>query len=158
MLRSGEKVYAYKFEGYWKDVGTIDSLWQANMDLLGENGFELSDENWIIYSRHAEKPPHYTGKDAVIKNSIVSEGAAIFGTVENSIIFSGVSVGENAFVKDSVIMADVEINKNCVINYSIIDEMVKIGAGLKIGRQMGKDSEITVIPRESVINKMGGVI
>ena len=153
MLKSNEKMYAYKFNGYWKDVGTIDSLWQANMDLLGENGFELS-ENWIIYSRHAEKPPHYVSKDAVVKNSIVSEGAVILGVVENSIIFSGVTVGENATVKDSVIMADVEIGKNCVINYSIIDEMVKIGANLKIGKPIGEDSEITVIPRESVINNM----
>jgi glucose-1-phosphate adenylyltransferase len=123
------------------------------MDLLGENGFELS-ENWIIYSRHAEKPPHYVSRDAVVKNSIVSEGAVILGTVENSIIFSGVTVGENASVKDSVIMADVEIGSNCVINYSIIDEMVKIGANLKIGKTKGENSEITVIPRESVINNM----
>ncbi len=157
MLKSDEKIYAYKFEGYWKDVGTIESLWQANMDLLGEDGFELSDD-WIIYSRHAEKPPHYAGKNAVIKNSIVSEGAVILGNVENSIIFSGVNVDENAVVKDSVIMADVEINKNCVVNYSIIDEMVKIGAGLKIGKPMGENSEITVIPRESVINNIGGII
>ncbi|HPX00152.1 MAG TPA: sugar phosphate nucleotidyltransferase, partial [Sedimentibacter sp.] len=158
MLEKNEKMYAYKFRGYWKDVGTIDSLWQANMDLLGENGFELSEENWIIYSRHAEKPPHYAGRDAVIKNSIVSEGAVILGTVENSIIFSGVRVGENAVVKDSVIMADVEINDNCIVNYSIIDEMVKIGPGLKIGKPMGENSEITVIPRESIINNMGGII
>lgn len=151
MLKSNEKMYAYKFQGYWKDVGTIDSLWQANMDLLGENGFELS-ENWIIYSRHAEKPPHYVSKDAVVKNSIVSEGAVILGTVENSIIFSGVTIGENSVVKDSVVMADVEINENCVVNYSIIDEMVKIGAGLRIGKPRGENSEITVIPRESVIN------
>ncbi len=153
MLKSNEKMYAYRFEGYWKDVGTIDSLWQANMDLLGEKGFELSDK-WIIYSRHAEKPPHYVSKDASVKNSIVSEGAVIFGTVENSIIFSGVKVGENAVVKDSIIMADVEISKNCIVNYSIIDEMVKVGENLKIGKPMGEDSEITVIPRESVINNM----
>jgi glucose-1-phosphate adenylyltransferase len=153
MLKSDEKMYAYRFEGYWKDVGTIDSLWQANMDLLGENGFELS-EKWVIYSRHAEKPPHYVSKDASVKNSIVSEGAVIFGTVENSIIFSGVKVGENAVVKDSIIMADVEISKNCIVNYSIIDEMVKIGENLKIGKPMGDSSEITVIPRESVINNM----
>jgi glucose-1-phosphate adenylyltransferase len=158
MLRSGEKLYAYKFTGYWKDVGTIDSLWQANMDLLGENGFELSEENWIIYSRHAEKPPHYTGRDAVIKNSIVSEGAVILGTVENSVVFSGVTIGENALVKDSVVMADVVINKDCLVNYSIIDEMVTIGPGLKIGKPKGEDSEITVIPRESVINNMGGLV
>ncbi len=153
MLRSNEKLYAYKFKGYWKDVGTIDSLWQANMDLLGENGFELS-EDWIIYSRHAEKHPHYVGKNALINNSLVSEGAVILGTVENSVIFSGVVIEENALVKDSVIMADVKINKNCVINYSIIDEMVTIGANLKIGKPKGENSEITVIPRESVINKM----
>ena len=157
MLKSDEKMYAYKFNGYWKDVGTIESLWQANMDLLGENGFELSD-NWIIYSRHAEKPPHYVSKDAVVKNSIISEGAVILGEVENSIIFSGVTIGENAVVKDSVIMADVEIGGNCVINYSIIDEMVKIGASLKIGKAKGENSEITVIPRESVINNIGGAI
>jgi len=157
MLKSDEKMYAYKFNGYWKDVGTIESLWQANMDLLGENGFELSD-NWIIYSRHAEKPPHYVSKDAVVKNSIISEGAVILGEVENSIIFSGVTIGENAVVKDSVIMADVEIGRNCVINYSIIDEMVKIGASLKIGKAKGENSEITVIPRESVINNIGGAI
>ena len=153
MLKSDEKMYAYRFEGYWKDVGTIDSLWQANMDLLGENGFELS-EKWVIYSRHAEKTTHYVSKDASVKNSIVSEGAVIFGTVENSIIFSGVKVGENAVVKDSIIMADVEISKNCIVNYSIIDEMVKIGENLKIGKPMGDSSEITVIPRESVINNM----
>lgn len=153
MLISKEKMYAYKFEGYWKDVGTIDSLWQANMDLLGKKGFDLSDD-WVIYSRHAEKPPHYVSKDGHVKNSIVSEGAVILGSVENSIIFSGVRVGKNAVVKDSVVMADVEINESCVINYSIIDEMVTIGANLKIGKARSENAEITVIPRESIINSM----
>jgi len=152
MLKSDEKMYAYEFSGYWKDVGTIDSLWQANMDILSEN--DLLSNDWVIYSRHAEKPPHYISKDAAVKNSIVSEGAVIFGSVENSIIFSGVIIGKNAVVKDSVIMADVEIGENSVVNYSIIDEMVKIGANLKIGKPIGKDSVITVIPRESVINNM----
>ncbi|HHZ02500.1 MAG TPA: glucose-1-phosphate adenylyltransferase [Tissierellia bacterium] len=157
MLKSNEKMYAYKFKGYWKDVGTIDSLWQANMDLLDKDGLDLSDD-WVIYSRHAEKPPHYISKEALVKNSIISEGAVIFGTVENSIIFSGVTVGKNSYVKDSVIMADVEIKENTVINYAIIDEMVKIGSNLQIGEPIGDKSKITVIPRESVINSNEGVI
>jgi len=152
MLNSGEKVYSYEFKGYWKDVGTIDSLWQANMDLLGDDGFELSGD-WVIYSRHIEKPPHYIGANATVKNSIVAEGAVILGTVENSIIFSGVKVNENAVIRDSVIMADVIIGENAVVNYSIIDELCKIGSSLKVGNPKN-NSDITVIPREStLINK-----
>lgn len=150
MLRRGENMYAYEFEGYWKDVGTIDSLWQANMDLLGGSGFELSDE-WVIFSRHVEKPPHFTGTKASIHNCIISEGAEIYGTVENSVIFSGVKIGEGTKVSDSVIMADVIIDDSTSINYSIIDEMSHIGSGLKVGREKGADSQITVIPRESVL-------
>lgn len=153
MLQSNEKLYSYKFEGYWKDVGTIDSLWQANMDLLGDKGFDLSG-GWVIYSRHIERSPQYLGENSSIKNSIVSEGAVILGSVENSVIFSGVVVKENAVVKDSVIMADVVIKENSVVNYSIIDEMVKIGANLKIGTPYSDKASITVIPRESIINNM----
>ena len=153
MLKSNEKMFSYEFKGYWKDVGTIESLWQANMDLLGSNGFDLSGD-WVIYSRHEERPPQYISNNASVTNSIVSEGAVILGEVENSIIFSGVKVNENAVVKDSVVMADVEIKKNSVVNYSIIDEMVKIGPDLKIGTPKGQNSNITVIPRESVINNM----
>jgi len=148
MLNSGEKIYSYEFKGYWKDVGTIDSLWQANMDLLSDGGFELSGD-WVIYSRHMEKPPHFIGRTASVKNSIVSEGAEILGTVENSIIFSGVKVNENAIIKDSVIMADVIIDENTVVNYSIIDEFCEIGKNLKVGTPKEKNADITVIPRES---------
>ncbi|WP_313339053.1 glucose-1-phosphate adenylyltransferase [Sedimentibacter sp.] len=153
MLSSKEKLYSYEFKGYWKDVGTIDSLWEANMDLLGCNGFDLSGD-WVIYSRHTERPPQYLSENSNVKNSIVSEGAVIFGAVENSIIFSGVKIGENAVVKDSVIMADVEIKEDSIINNSIIDEMVVIGPGLKIGTPKDLNLGITVIPRESVINCM----
>ncbi len=153
MLKAGEKVYSYEFEGYWKDVGTIDSLWQANMDLLGDSSFDLSGD-WVIYSRHAERPPQYISSNSTVKNSIVSEGAVIFGSVENSIIFSGVRIGENAVVKDSVIMADVQIKENSIVNNSIIDEAVVIGANLKIGTPRDKNLGITVIPRESIINNM----
>lgn len=153
MLKDGEKMYSYEFNGYWKDVGTISSLWQANMDLLGDNSFDLSGD-WIIYSKHAERPPHYISKDAYVKNSIVSDGAVILGTVENSIIFSGVRIEKNAVIRDSVIMAGVEIKENSIVNYSIIDEMGRIGPNLKIGTPKGENSDITVIPRESIINKM----
>lgn len=153
MLNKGEKLYSYEFKGYWKDVGTIDSLWQANMDLLGDSGFDLSG-NWVIYSRHVERPPQYISGNSSVKNSIVSEGAVIFGTVENSIIFSGVNIGEGAVVRDSVVMADVEIKENSVINNSIIDEAVVIGPNLKIGTPKDANYGITVIPRESVINNM----
>lgn len=153
MLKSGEKMYSYEFKGYWKDVGTIDSLWQANMDLLGNDGFNLSGD-WVIYSRHAERPPQYISGNSSVKNSIVSEGAVIFGSVENSVIFSGVRIGEGTKIKDSVIMADVEIKDNSIINNSIIDEEVIIGPNIKIGDPRGKSLGITVIPRESIINNM----
>lgn len=153
MLKAEEKMYSYEFKGYWKDVGTIDSLWEANMDLLGHDGFDLYGD-WVIYSRHEERPPQYISRSAEVKNSIVSEGAVILGKVENSIIFSGVKVNENAVVKDSIVMADVEIKENSQVNYSIIDEMVKIGPGLKIGTPKDQKSDITVIPRDSVINNM----
>jgi len=150
MLNSGENVYSYEFKGYWKDVGTIDSLWQANMDLLNDGGFELSGD-WVIYSRHVEKPPHFISGKASVKNSIVSEGAEILGTVENSIIFSGVKINKNAIIRDSVIMADVIIDENTIVNYSIIDEFCEIGKNLKIGTPKGKNVDITVIPRESIL-------
>ncbi|MDF2677395.1 MAG: glgC [Bacillota bacterium] len=148
MLNSGEKLYSYEFKGYWKDVGTIDSLWQANMDLLGDNKFDLNGD-WVIYSRHMEKPPHFIGSNASVKNSIISEGAVILGTVENSIIFSGVKIGENAVVKDSVVMADVNIEENAVINYSIIDELCYISENKKVGYEKENNENITVLPRES---------
>lgn len=153
MLKANEKIYSYEFKGYWKDVGTIESLWQANMDLLGDKGFDLSGD-WVIYSRHAERPPQYISSNSVVKNSIVSEGAVIFGSVENSIIFSGVRIGENSVVKDSVIMADVQIKENSIINNSIIDEAVVIGSNIKIGTPKDRNLGITVIPRESIINNM----
>lgn len=151
MLESGEKLYSYEFLGYWKDVGTIESLWQANMDLLDENVFDLS-KDWTIYSRHAEMPPHYISQNSTVRNCIISEGAVIYGDVENSIIFSGVKIGENAVVRDSVIMADVEIQENTIINNSIIDEAVNIGPDLKIGNPIEKNNGITVVPRDSIIN------
>lgn len=149
MINSGEKMYAYKFEGYWKDVGTIESFWQANMDLLGDNGFNLSGD-WAIYSRHMERPPHYAGCNAEIRNSIISEGAVILGKVENSIIFSGVKIDENAYVKDSVVMENVRIKSGAIVNYSIINEMCYISKDLKVGVPKSDDSEITIVTLEQI--------
>jgi glucose-1-phosphate adenylyltransferase len=118
------------------------------MDLLGDNKFDLNGD-WVIYSRHMEKPPHFIGSNASVKNSIISEGAVILGTVENSIIFSGVKIGENAVVKDSVVMADVNIEENAVINYSIIDELCYISENKKVGYEKENNENITVLPRES---------
>ncbi|MFY9380642.1 MAG: glucose-1-phosphate adenylyltransferase, partial [Eubacteriales bacterium] len=122
MLKDGCRIYAYPFTGYWKDVGTIKSLWEANMDLLGsEPAFRIQDRDWRIYSRNNAAPPHFVGENARIKNSIVTEGCEIYGVVENSVLSNGVIIEECALVKDSVIMSDVIIGENSNINYSIID-------------------------------------
>ena len=143
ILDCGEKMYAYSFDGYWKDVGTIDSLWQANMDLLEEDATGSSD--WKIYSRSMEKPPHYISENAVVKNSIVSEGCEIYGTVENCVLFPSVTVNEGAHLRDSIIMADTVIGKNSCINYSIIDEEVHIGENCRIGDKKSATGKVTVI-------------
>ena len=146
MLSRGEKMMAYEFSGYWKDVGTIASLWEANMDLIGKNAiFNLSDEGWRIYSRTESRPPHFLGADAKVDNSLLTEGCEIHGTVKNSVLGSGVKVAEGASVIDSVIMSDVEIGAGAVVNYCIIDSNTKIGAGAKIGKDKESASGITVI-------------
>lgn len=146
MLSAGKRMYAYPFKGYWKDVGTIESLWQANMDLLSEDAIDKSSE-WKIYSRSMEKSPHFVGENAQIKNSIITEGCEIYGRVENSVLFPGVTVAEDAVVKDSIIMAETVVGKESAINYSIIDEQVKIGDKCVIGRNRGEAEGITVIAR-----------
>ena len=143
ILECGEKMYAYSFDGYWKDVGTIDSLWQANMDLLEDDS--VRDTDWKIYSRSMEKPPHYISENAVVKNSIVSEGCEIYGDVENCVLFPSVTVKEGATLRDSIVMADTVIGKNSCINYSIIDEEVSIGEDCRIGDKKSVSGGITVI-------------
>lgn len=113
MLANGEKMVSWSFEGYWKDVGTIYSLWEANMDLIDTPPkFEISDRKWSIYSRNMALAPHYVGKGAKIINSTVTEGCSVYGTVDHSVIFGGVSIGEGSEIKDSVIMPGVKIGKN----------------------------------------------
>ena len=146
MLDAGKKMYAYPFKGYWKDVGTIDSLWQANMDLLSDDSMN-GDDSWKIYSRSMEKPPHFVGENAKLNNSIVGEGCEIHGTVENSVLFQGVVVEEGACVKDSIIMAETVVGKNSTVNYSIIDEQVNIGENCTVGADKETADGIAVIAR-----------
>ncbi len=142
MLKNNEKLSAWRFEGYWKDVGTVSSLWEANMDLIGENPkFDISDRKWRIYSRNMEYEPHYVGEKAKIKNSNVSEGCFINGTVENSVIFSDAKVESGSVVTESVIMSGAVIGHNVKISRAIIGEGVVVEDGARIGLDEKEDNE-----------------
>lgn len=134
MLEHNERLFAYRFEGYWKDVGTIDSLWESNMDLLNPNvPLDLYDPSWKIYSRNPVAPPNYVGDNACIENSMVTEGTNIDGTVDSSIIFESVTIEKGAVVKDSIIMPGAYIHEGAVIEYSIVGEDSEIGKNAVIG-------------------------
>lgn len=146
MLGAGEKMYAYAFDGYWKDVGTISSLWEANMDMLGDDPqICLNDESWRIFSRHYSQPPQYVGKHAIVSNSVITEGCEIYGTVKNCVLGAGVKIMHGAYVKDSVIMDNVVIGEGATVNYSIIDTDASIGAGSRVGATKAEGVEIAVI-------------
>ena len=148
MLNAGEKMFSYRFEGYWKDVGTVASLWQANMDLLGEDPeFDIADKSWKIHSRNPLAPPGHIGAEGVLKNSMIALGCEIYGTVENSILGSNVIVEEGAIVKDAVVLANSVIKSGAVVSYSIIDENVTVGNQAKIGVNKDPDAEIVVLGR-----------
>lgn len=134
MLQNGEKMMSYKFEGYWKDVGTIQSLWEANMDLIDTPPkFEISDRKWPIYSRNMALAPHYAGVGAKIVDSTITEGCTICGEVNHSVLFGGVEIGDGSVVKDSVIMPGAKIGKNVKIEKTVIGGDAVIEDGVKIG-------------------------
>ncbi|KGM96476.1 glucose-1-phosphate adenylyltransferase [Clostridium novyi A str. 4552] len=142
LLDSGYNLYAYSFKGYWKDVGTIESLWQANMDLLDtKNPLDIYNKNWKIYSVSPSKPPQYTGPNAIIQNSLVVEGCAVFGKIQNSVLFPEVEVGANSIIEDSVIMGNVKIGENVIIRKCIIGSHTIIENNSVIGNS----DDITVI-------------
>ena len=148
MLNAGEKMFSYRFEGYWKDVGTIASLWQANMDLLGDTpDFDVSDKSWKIHSRNPLAPPECIGEQGVVKNSMIARGCEINGTVENSILGSNVVVEDGATVKDAVVLANSVIKAGATVSYSIIDENVTVGKNAKIGVEKDENAEIVVLGR-----------
>jgi len=152
LLNTNKRLFAYPFKGYWKDVGTIQSLWEANQDLIGEEPlFDIYDSNWKIHSRNIGIEPQYIAKNAVVKNSLITGGAKVEGTVVNSIIGSKVHIKKGAVVKDSVIFSGTTIGENSIINYSIIDENVTIGKNATVGVNKEFSTGISVVGRDTVI-------
>ena len=134
MLNSGERMFAYRFEGYWKDVGTIDSLWEANMDLLDPNvPLDLSDDSWKIYSRNPGMPPQYLAATAQVQNSSITEGCVIEGKVESSVIFAGVTVEEGAEIVQSILMPGSVVRKGAKVQYAILAEDVEVCENAVVG-------------------------
>lgn len=134
LLNDGRKLYAYKFKGYWKDVGTIDSLWEANMDLLGKNNeLDLHDSSWKIYTEDVTCLPQYVGPNAKIDRAFITQGCAVDGEVKNSVLFTGAKVGKDAKIIDSVLMPGVVVEDGAVVTRALVADNVKIGAGAVVG-------------------------
>ena len=134
MLAEGSRLFAWRFEGYWKDVGTVDSLWEANMDLLDPNDpLDLSDPSWKIYTEDISTVPHFIGRQAKLRRAYVNQGCVIEGMVENSVLFTNVSVAQDARISDSVLMPDVEVGQGAKVRRCIVMAGVKIGAGAVVG-------------------------
>ena len=136
MLNAGETMIAWEFDGYWKDVGTIDSLWEANMDLLDPRvPLDLSDPSWGIYTRNSTMPPHYISKDAECQNSLIADGCVIEGSLEFAVLFDGVTVEKGARVTDSIIMPGATIKAGATVQYAIVAEDAVIGEGAVVGQR-----------------------
>ena len=133
MLNAGEKMIAYRFEGYWKDVGTLESLWDANMDMLSRGDLDLLDSDWPIYARLPDQPPAFLGKHAIVEHSVVTQGCDVEGRVFNSVLSDSVVVEEGADVSYSVLMPGVTVKRGAVVQYAILGEGVTVGAGAKVG-------------------------
>lgn len=134
MLNNGEKLVSYRFKGYWKDVGTIESLWEANMDLLSPNsGLQLSDDSWKIYGRTTGSPPHFTSKQAKVTHTLLSEGCEIYGDVSESVLFSDVKIGKGAKVEYSILMPGAVVEEGATVRYSIVAEKAVIAKGAEVG-------------------------
>ncbi len=153
MLSLGEKMMSYEFSGYWKDVGTISSLYDANMDLLGDvPNFQVDDKSWVIRSRNPIEPPHYISDNARVVNSAIISGCEIYGTVENSVFSHNVEIEEGATVKSSIIFSGVKIKKGATVVNSIIAENAVIEENAKVG-EVTDDRKITVIGGEVTVGK-----
>jgi glucose-1-phosphate adenylyltransferase len=146
MLEENKKLYAYPFKGYWKDVGTVKSLWEANMDLLNDEcDLDLFDHDWRIYSVNPNQPPQYISPEAVVKESLINEGCTIEGEIDNSVLFQGVSVGKGSIIKESVIMPDAVIGENVKIEKAIVpcDAVIPDGTVIR-----SFDDEIILVTQE----------
>ncbi|MEH7502230.1 glucose-1-phosphate adenylyltransferase [Neobacillus drentensis] len=146
LLEENKKLFAYPFKGYWKDVGTVQSLWEANMDLLREEcDLDLFDHGWRIYSVNPNQPPQYISSDAVVKESLINEGCTIEGEVEKSVLFQGVTVGKGSTILETVIMPDAIIGTNCLIERAIVPSEVNVPDGTVI---RSFDDEIILVTNE----------
>ncbi len=142
-LENKEKLFAYSFTGYWKDVGTIDSLWEANMEFLDpKHDLHIHDDNWRIYTKNPVSPPQFISEHAEVKHALITDGCQIDGTIKNTIVSQNVIVGKDTVIEDSVIMADTVIGNNVEIKYAIIGEHAHIKDGAKI---IGKKGDIQVV-------------
>ena len=138
MLADHQVLCAYNFEGYWKDVGTIESLWEANMDLLATPmPIDLHDKKWRIYARNPGMAPHYIAKGATVSDSLIAEGSEVYGTVKHSVLFAGVTVEEGANVQDSVVMPGAVIHRGAVVRRAILAENAVVGPGAFVGEEAG---------------------
>ena len=158
MLSSNCRMFAYPFNGYWKDVGTTESLWEANMDLLEDNpNLNLNEQHWPIYTVSTNQPPHYLGPEAKVEQAMISDGCTVFGEINHSILFPGVTVGHNSIVRDSIIMSNVSIGSDVTIEKAIIAENSNVGNKSRICR-VGNDAEDIIVIRESSIIPENSVI
>lgn len=150
MLEDGNSLFAYPFEGYWRDVGTVTSLWEANMDLLSDNPpLNLNDPNWRIFTRNPNQPAQYVAPEATVTGCIINEGCIVHGEVKHSVLFYGVEVGEGSVITDSVIMPKVKIGKNVKIHRAIISEGTVIDDYMEIGIERENENEILLIDNKS---------
>ena len=134
MLANGERMFAYRFEGYWKDVGTIESLWEANMDMLSQSsGLNLNDTDWRIYARNTGSPPTYLSPDAHVAHSVCAEGCELYGDIEQSVLFPDVVVKKGAKVKYSILMPGTVVEENASVEYAIVAEKAVIGKSAHVG-------------------------
>lgn len=155
MLATDAKLFSYSFTGYWKDVGTIDSLWEANMDLLKEEPeLNLFDPEWRVYSVNPAMPPHYIANGASVQSSLISEGAIIYGDVENSVIFPGVRIEKGARVVNTVVMPFTKIGSNAYINKAVIGQNCEICNGAKV---ISPNESIIVVPEQQIVMAEDGI-
>ena len=162
LLEENRRIFAFPFAGYWKDVGTIESLWEANMDLIKRRDeFNISDKTWKVYYRHEGKLPQFIGDSAQVTDSMISDGTIVLGTVHESIVSSGVSIGKNAKVEGSIIMQNAVIEEGATVTNSIIAEGTVVKSGVTVGHsevELGQDM-ITVIGKDEIVTedtKVGG--
>jgi glucose-1-phosphate adenylyltransferase len=155
LLDEKKKLVAYPFQGYWKDVGTVKSLWEANMDLLNEEPeLDLFDNNWRIYSVNPNQPPQYLSEGAEVTESLVNEGCVVYGTILHSVLFQGVTVGQHSFLKNTVVMPDAVIGNNVYIENAIVPSGLVVPDGMVI--RSDKDIEEVILVTEELVEQTAG--